>query len=55
MHVILREHIGYDFGLWCNMRTQGKLYICSASRELEIVALDILGKDGWRSNNKIYF
>jgi hypothetical protein len=29
--------------------------ICSAIRTLEIVALDIFAKNGWRSNNKLCF
>ena len=29
--------------------------VCLASKALEVVALDIFSKNGWRSNNRLYF
>ena len=44
---------GSDFGPCYSMRIKERL--CLASKALEVVALDIFAKNGWRSNNRLCF
>uniref|UniRef100_K3Y316 Uncharacterized protein n=1 Tax=Setaria italica TaxID=4555 RepID=K3Y316_SETIT len=46
----------YWLRLWSLLQCEeSKETICSASKMLEIVALDIFAMNGWRRNNRIYF
>jgi hypothetical protein len=54
MQVIFRG--AYWLRFWSLLQHEDtREIICSASKALEIVALDIFAKNGWRSNNRICF
>jgi hypothetical protein len=54
MQVILRR--AYWLRFWLLLQHEDtREIICSASKALEIVALDILTKNRWKNNNRICF
>ncbi|RCV10732.1 hypothetical protein SETIT_2G132300v2, partial [Setaria italica] len=53
-HAVFRG--AYWLRFWSLLqREESRETICSASKALEIVALDIFAKNGWRSNNRLCF